>query len=65
MVNYLNTNEGVVAAVGVLVSIVIAVIGFFINKNIAKIRQNQRVGNNSRALQAGGNITDKSVSTKK
>jgi len=65
MINFLNTNEGIIAAVGVIVSIVIAIIGFFINKNVAKIRQNQSTGNDSKAFQAGRDASDNSVNTKK
>lgn len=59
MFEFLNANEGVIAAIGVIVSIAIAIIGFFINKNITKIIQKQKSGDNSTNNQAGGDINIK------
>lgn len=59
MVNFLNSNEGVIAMIGVIISIVIAILGFYINKNVAKISQKQKSGDNSTNNQAGGNINIK------
>ncbi|MCK5029217.1 MAG: hypothetical protein KAR57_06255 [Bacteroidales bacterium] len=61
MIEFLNANEGVIAIIGVIVSIIIAIIGFYINKNITKISQNQNVKNNSKGLQGGGDVIDKSI----
>ncbi len=65
MINFLNTNEGVIATVGVIVSVAIAIVSFFINKNVAEIKQNQSTGNDSKALQAGRDTNDNSINTKK
>ncbi|MCK5123201.1 MAG: hypothetical protein KAQ87_03570 [Candidatus Pacebacteria bacterium] len=65
MIEFLNANEGVIAMIGVIVSVVIAIIGFCINKNIAKISQNQNVKNNSKGLQGGGDVVDKSINFNK
>lgn len=59
MIEFLNANEGVIAMIGVIVSIVIAILGFFINKNIVKISQKQKSGDNSTNNQAGGDINIK------
>ena len=59
MIEFLNVNEGVIAIIGVIVSIVIAIIGFCINKNITKISQKQKSGDNSTNNQASGNINIK------
>lgn len=61
MIEILNTNEGVISAVSLIVGIVIAIIGFCINKNISKITQNQNIKNNSKGLQGGGDVVDKSI----
>ena len=55
MFDFLNINEGVIAMAELIVSIIIAIIGFSINRNI-KISQSQSGGDNSANNQAGGNI---------
>ena len=65
MIEFLNANEGVIAMIGVIVSIVIAILGFFINKNVAKISQNQNIKNNSKGLQGGCDVIDKSTNFNK
>jgi len=65
MLNFLNTNPGLISAIEVLVVIIIAVIGFFINKNISKINQKQEVGDNSKAMQGGRDTVDKSINVSK
>lgn len=59
MIEFLNNNQGLIAVIGVMVSIVIAIIGFCINKNIVKISQKQKSGDNSANNQAGGDINIK------
>ena len=50
MLEILNNNQGVIAIVAILITI----IGFFItNKNISKISQKQKSGNNSSNIQIG------------
>ena len=65
MIDYLNENQGVIAIISLIVSVVIAAIGFKINKNVNKIinvKKGQDVsGNNSKAIMAGGNVVDKSI----
>ena len=61
MFEFLNANEGVIAMIGVVVSVIIAIIGFCINRNISKITQNQNIKNNSKGLQGGGDVVDKSI----
>jgi predicted CDP-diglyceride synthetase/phosphatidate cytidylyltransferase len=61
MINFLNANEGVIAMIGVIISIIIAIIGFCINKNISKITQNQNIKNNSKGLQGVGDVADRSI----
>ena len=61
MIEFLNANEGVVAMIGVVIGAIIAIIGFCINKNITKISQNQNMKNNSKGLQGGGDVVDKSI----
>ncbi|GAX61631.1 MAG: hypothetical protein K8F52_09475 [Candidatus Scalindua rubra] len=61
MIEFLNNNQGLIAAIGVIVSIVIAIIGFCINRNISKIAQNQDIKNNSKGLQGGRDAVDKSI----
>ncbi|TRZ77706.1 hypothetical protein D4R87_02220 [bacterium] len=56
MLKFLNNNQGLIAAIAVIVGIVIAIIGFFVNKNVAKINQNQKSGDNSNNNQSGGDI---------
>jgi len=61
MIELLNANEGAIAFIGLIVSIIIAIIGFCINKNISKITQNQDIKNNSKGLQGGRDIVDRSI----
>lgn len=61
MIEFLNSNEGVISAISLVIGIVIAIIGFCINKNISKITQNQNIKNNSKGLQGGGDVIDKSI----
>lgn len=61
MIDFLNANEGVISMIGVMISIIIAIIGFCINKNISKITQNQNIKNNSKGLQGGGDVADRSI----
>lgn len=50
MIEILNNNQGVIA----LIAIIITIIGFFItNKNISKISQKQKSGDNSSSVQIG------------
>jgi hypothetical protein len=65
MIETLNSNGGIVTAIGVIVGVVIAIIGFFINKNITKIRQSQKIKNKSKGLQGGRDAIDNSVEFKK
>ena len=65
MIEFLNANEGAIAMIGVVVSVIIAIIGFCINKNISKITQNQNIENNSKGLQGGGDVIDKSINSGK
>jgi len=60
MIEFLNANEGLISAIGVIMSIVIAILGFYINKNIVKISQNQSTGNKGKENQAGNDIKDES-----
>lgn len=60
MIEFLNANDGVIAMIGVVVGVIIAIIGFCINKNILKITQNQSVGNKGKGIQAVGDVKDKS-----
>ncbi|MCK5474955.1 MAG: hypothetical protein KAI71_00045 [Candidatus Pacebacteria bacterium] len=57
MIEFLNANEGVIATIGVIVSIVIAILGFYINKNIKIIsnKQEQKARNNAKQYQANDN----------
>lgn len=64
MIDFLNSIQGLIAVIGVILSIVIAIIGFCINKNISKITQNQDVKNNSKGIQGGRDVVDKSVNFK-
>ncbi len=64
MIEFLNANEGVIATIGVIISVIIAIIGFYINKNISKISQRQDVKNNSKGLQGGRDAVDKSINFK-
>ena len=59
MIEFLNNIQGLIAVIGVMVSIAIAIIGFCINKNIVKISQKQKSGDNSTNNQAGGDINIK------
>lgn len=61
MLNFLNSNPGLISAIEVLVTVIIAIIGFFINKNISKINQRQEIKNNSKGLQGGRDSVDRSV----
>lgn len=65
MIELLNANEGIIATISVIVSIAIAIIGFCINRNIAKIAQNQDVKNNSKGLQGGRDVVDRSINNYK
>ena len=65
MIELLNANEGIIATISVIVSIAIAKIGFCINRNIAKIAQNQDVKNNSKGLQGGRDVVDRSINNYK
>ena len=50
MIEILNSNQGVIA----LIAIIITIVGFFItNKNINKISQKQKSGDNSSNVQIG------------
>ncbi len=50
MIEILNNNQGVIA----LIAIIITIVGFFItNKNINKISQKQKSGDNSSNVQIG------------
>ena len=50
MIEILNNNQGVIA----IVTILITIIGFFItNKNINKVSQKQKSGDNSSNVQIG------------
>jgi len=60
LIELLNSNEGVIAMIGLIISIAIAIIGFYINKKVAKISQNQNIGNNSKGLQGGRDAIDNS-----
>lgn len=49
-INWLNTNQGILA----LVAIIITIIGFFItNKNVSKVFQKSKSGDNSTTMQIG------------
>lgn len=64
MIEFLNANEGVISAVSLVVGVVIAIIGFLINKNISKITQNQSMKNNSKGIQGGRDSVDNSFNVK-
>jgi uncharacterized membrane protein len=64
MLEVLNANEGVIATISLVVVIVIAIIGFYINKNISKFSQNQKVEKGSKGLQAGRDAIDNSYNEK-
>jgi hypothetical protein len=50
MIEILNNNQGVIA----IIAIVITIVGFFItNKNITKISQKQKSGDSSSNIQIG------------
>ena len=57
MIENLNNIQGFIALTGVVVSIIIAIIGFCINKNIKIIsnQQKQKAGDNSEQYQANDN----------
>lgn len=49
-INWLNANQGLLA----LIAIIITVIGFFItNKNVSKVFQKSKSGDNSTTVQIG------------
>lgn len=60
MIEFLNANEGVISAISLVVGIIIAIIGFYINKNISKITQNQSVGSKGKGIQAMNDVNDES-----
>ncbi len=65
MLEFLNAHQGPIAVIGIIISIVITIIGFFItNKNITKITQKQNIKNNSKGLQGGRDVVDKSINFK-
>lgn len=54
-INWLNANQGLLA----LIAIIITIVGFFItNKNVSKIFQKSKSGDNSSTVQIG-NINKK------
>ena len=63
MIDLLNNNQGVLACLGIMVTI----IGFFItNTNIKINKQNQKIsGKNSQGIQAGRDVTDSSLNLNK
>ena len=62
MINYLNTNQGLISAAGIIISIAITVVGFLItNKNIIKIKQNQNVRDGAKGFQGGRDAIDNST----
>jgi len=65
MAEFLNANQGIVAAVGIIISIIITIIGFSItNRNITKITQKQKLKDSSKGIQGGRDAVDKSINFK-
>ena len=57
MIEFLNANEGVISATSLVVGIIIAIIGFCINKNIKIIsnKQEQKAKDKAKQYQANDN----------
>ncbi len=61
MIEFLNQNQGLVSVIGIVISMIVTIIGFFItNKNITKIKQSQQLGAGAKGLQAGRDAIDRS-----
>ena len=61
MIDFLNQNQGLVSIAGIVISVIITIIGFFItNKNITKIKQSQQLGAGAKGLQARRDAIDNS-----
>jgi len=62
MIDYLNQNP----ALTDIITIIVTIAGFFFtNKNITKVVQNQNVTGNSKGIQGGRDIVDRSINFNK